>query len=218
MAQDVDGDAHARLVAQLYDVAERILAELAIHEPAVGASMSSDLQDTANLMLARRTYELAIAATDDFHFGRPLAGAVVGRSILETALALRWCLCSPANAERWWRGGEAAIQKSLRALGLSTDPAVVALRGAPTIGGGLPGFPETAVVGGLTGPYSRWYSVFSAYSHPIRMAMVHAYRVKGAQGGPSPIIEPCIYFANDVGTVFSTWARRREVPAAWPHP
>jgi hypothetical protein len=207
----------AKNVAQLFEVGRRILAELAAHEPKPGEAMPEDVRDAANFMLGRRTAELVIAAADDFHFARPQAGTVMGRSILETALALRWCLRSQENAERWWREGDAAIQRAVRRLGLSTDPKVVALRAAPHVGVGLPGFPEMAKVSGLTGPYQRWYSVLSAYSHPSRMATVHAYSPKGGES-PEPLIMPCIYFANDVGTVVSAWATRREVPPIWPHP
>lgn len=212
-----DRDEHAELVAQLFDIANRLLAELAAHEPAAGASMPSDVRDSANLMLGRRTAEFALSAADDFHFNRPQAGAVMGRSILETALALRWCLTSDANATRWWRTGDAAIQKAVRALGISTDPKVVALRTAPAVGMGLPSFPEMAKAGGLTSPYERWYSVLSAYSHPTRMATVHAFVRPGAEP-PAPLVLPCIYFTSDVGTVVSAWGTRRQVPPIWPHP
>ncbi|MEQ1565187.1 MAG: hypothetical protein ABMA64_06075 [Myxococcota bacterium] len=71
--------------------------------------------------------------------------------------------------------------------------------------------------GGLTGPYTRWYPTLSAYAHASRMSMGHAY---GRAGHPPlpPLVLPCIYFANDIGTVFSGWVATRQVPPPWSHP
>lgn len=218
MADDEEGaDGTAQQIARLHDIANRIQAELAVHESASRNRMSSDTRDTANLMLAQRAGELALAAADDFHFNRPVAGAIVGRAILETAITLRWCLRSESNAKRWWEGGDTAIVKAVRALGISTDPKVIALRDAKHIGTGLPGLPTMAKEADLIGPYTRWYHILSAYAHPTRMATAHAYGPPG-RATPAPLVPPCIYFSNDVGTVFSGWATQREIAPPWPHP
>lgn len=208
---------HAPEIAQLFDIATRLLAEHNRYEESLNGVAPGDPQDAANRMLGLRGAEFALAAVDDFHFNRPAAGAVIGRALLETALVLRWCLQSEKNAQRWWREGDSAIQKSTRSLGVSSDPAVVALRKAKSIGVGRPSLPAMAKAAGLVLPYDRWYPTLSPYAHGSRMSMVHAYGPAG-KPSPPPLVMPCIYFANDIGTVFTSWSTKREVPTPWPHP
>ena len=69
---------------------------------------------------------------------------------------------------------------------------------------------------GMGGIYSRWYPVLSAYSHSNRMSTGYSYSPSGQN--LRPLVTPCIYFVNDVGSVFSGWAADREVKPPWPHP
>lgn len=204
-------------LAKLHDIANRLQADQKVIEKRLNGQTPDDHRDAASLMLNFRAAELALAAADDFHFDRPVAGAVIGRAILETAIVLRWCMTSDQNATRWWNEGDAAIQKTLRTIRVSNDPAVVALRVAKAVGIGLPGIQQMAAEGGIHGPYTSWYHTLSAYAHAGRMSTGHAYSPSGAAPLP-PLVLPCIYFATDVGTVFSTWWNKREVPPPWPHP
>jgi hypothetical protein len=204
-------------IAKLLEIGNRVLSDHNQREAELNGRIADDHREAASLMLAFRTAEFALSAVDDFQFNRPAAGAVIGRAILETALTLRWCLLSDDNARRWWREGDAAIQKSLRTMALSDDPDVVALREAKAIGVGLPGFPAMAKAVGLTVPYSRWYPTLCSYAHASRMSTGHAYS-RASQGPLPALIHPCIYFVNDVGTVVSVWWRKQEVPSPWPHP
>ncbi len=211
MNADLDQD-----VRKLFDLASRLQAVHKEHEASLGGRMPGDHRDAANLMLTYRAAEFALSATDDFHLNRPAAGAVMGRSLLETAITLRWCLSSEENGKRWWREGDAAIQRTVKALGVSEEPAVVAIRDAPAVGVGLPAVQTMAKAVGMGRIYSRWYPALSAYSHSGRLSTSHSYGPTGRS--LQPLVKPCIYFVNDVGSVFSGWAAGREVKPPAPHP
>jgi hypothetical protein len=202
---------------KLFEIAERLLEAHNAQEALFGRQLPADFRNAAARLICFRGAEFAMSAADDFYYGRPSAGAVMGRSLLESAMELRWALISDDNARRWWKEGDTAIWKSLRSLGQSTDPAIVALREGRHVAIGLPGFPTMAKEAGFGDPYSRWYSTLSAYSHGSRMSFGHAYGPPGEPRVP-PVVPTCIYFAADIEATFRSWTTSRVVPPPCPLP
>jgi hypothetical protein len=203
-------------VDRLFEIASKLQTAHKAHETRLGGRVPEDSRDAANLMLALRGAKFGHSAVDDFHFNPPAAGAAMGRSLLETAITLRWCLSSADNGTRWWREGDAAVQKTLKALATSDEPSVVAVRDGTTVGIGLPNVQKMAKIAGMESIHSMWYPVLSSHSHPSRMSTGHSY-ARPSSPLP-PLITPCIYSLTEIGTVFSAWAANRELPALWPHP